>query len=273
MKRVRFFVSPALSVLLIASVRNAEPQSADLPKPEKRMAVKSSKLEGQGESLGGRFYLERGFDGFGIRSHGVIEKAASGSKLYPLPQSDIETYKRLRPEDLKYVTPELTAKDYHGQEVIGPHRVEGDRLWFGNQSYEGEGERGVGAFGYFDMKTRTYTVFSPPAVARWEVSAILVEPDAVWLALDSFGEDISTSPGGMIRWDRNKHTVRRYPLEFVVDQIRRDADNSPALFLRTTGGYALFRNGQVRRFRTQKSSGAKDTAVPIDRFPPGPSIQ
>ena len=56
--------------------------------------------------------------------------------------------------------------------------------------------------GYFDTATRKYTLFSPPEVARYEISAILVEPERVWIALDHFGEDISTSPGGLVRWNR-----------------------------------------------------------------------
>jgi hypothetical protein len=68
--------------------------------------------------LGGSFYLERSQDEFGVRSHGVIDRTTSDSKYYPLPQSDVEMYKRFRPED-------PTALDYQGQEVIGPYQVEG----------------------------------------------------------------------------------------------------------------------------------------------------
>ena len=224
--------------------------------------------------LSGAFYLERSHDGFGIRSHGILERTPSESKLYPLPQSDFETYKRLHAADLKYMLPQvLTAKDYEGLEVIGPHEVEGNRIWFGNQYYAGEGERGMGAFGYFDMETRKYVLFSPPEIARWEVSALLVQPDAVWLALDHFGEDISTSPVGLVRWGRDNHSVRSYPLEFVVDRMRNSTSDPTMLVLSTRGGYAQFRNGNVQRFRVEKSSNGKEHAVPIDKFPPPPSIQ
>jgi hypothetical protein len=264
-----------VSALLIASLPNAQPQSTSVLKSEKRRAeIAFRAAQDQPLKLSGAFYLERSRDGFGIRSHGIIERTASGPKLYSLPQSNVETYKRLRAADLKYMLPHvLTATEYERQEVIGPYQIEGSRIWFGNQFYDGEGERGVGAFGYFDMTARKYVLFSPPEIAPWEISALLVESDAIWLALDHFGEDISTSPGGLIRWDRNNRRVHRYSLEFVVDHIRPGTTDRAMLFLSTRGGYALFRNGEVQRFRVHKFPGGPERAVPIDRFPPPPSHQ
>ena len=118
------------SALLIASLRTAQPQSTNLPKPEKKSAVPDSlAAKNQPVKLSGAFYLERSGDSFGIRSHGIIEQTTSGSKLYPLPQSDFETYKKLHAADLKYILPYvLSAKDYVGLEVIGPQEVEGSRI-------------------------------------------------------------------------------------------------------------------------------------------------
>lgn len=145
---------------------------------------------------GGLFRLEQSRDGFGLRAHGVVETLArSRTKFYPLPQSTPADYQRLRPEDLRFNS--FDPDHYERQEVIGPHQVEDGRLWFGNAYYDGEGDKGVGAFGWFDTATRAYTIFRPPEVARNEASAILVEANTVWLGLDRFGEDISTSPGGL----------------------------------------------------------------------------
>jgi hypothetical protein len=208
---------------------------------------------------GGRFRLEYSEDDFGMRSHGVIETLGPGrTKFYTLPQSTFDKYRRLRPEDLR-INP-LTPDRYERKEVIGPHQIEAGKLWFGNSYYDGEGMRGVGAFGYFDTATRRYTLFSPPEVARYEISAILVEPNMVWLALDRFGEDISTSPGGLVQWNRMTHVIHRYPLEFVVDSIRVQDDS---LRLRTRDGYALFRDGEVRRFFAN--------GKPVVKFPPRPT--
>ncbi len=208
---------------------------------------------------GGRFQLDRSHDDFGMRSHGIIETLGpKRTKFYPLPQSTADQYTRLRPEDL-LLNP-LTAGRYERQEVIGPYQMEDGKIWFGNSYYDGEGMRGVGAFGYFDTATRSYTLFSPPEVARYEISAILVEPQRVWIALDRFGEDISRSPGGLVRWNRATHAIQKYPLEFGIDRILPDGDS---LRLNTRGGYALFRDGDLRRFLTN--------GRPIPRFPPPPT--
>ncbi len=255
-----------MSIFLMVSVQDAVPQTAQV-----REGQSSSSAE-QLVHVAGLFYLNRAQDNFG--SQAVVERTNSGFKVYPLPQSDVETYKKLRAMDAKNRWPPIrTAKDYERQEVIGPYQVEDGRIWFGNQYYDGEGDSGVGGFGYFDMKTRRYQLFSPPEIARWEISALLVDADAVWLGLDHFGEDISKWPGGLVRWDRSDHRVRRYPLEFLIEHIRRDTGDGSKLVLTTSGGYALFDHGKVQRFRVEKSLDGKEIAVRISRFPPPPSNQ
>jgi hypothetical protein len=251
---------PRVAFLLLPMVctGSAEPQST-APAPEDKAAAVGS------------FRLEQSKDGFGVRSHGVIERTASGPRFYPLPQSSFATYEKLGGS--KRVFPARTEKTYQRQEVIGPHQVESDRIWFGNQYYDGEGYSGVGAFGYFDTTTRKYLLFSPPEIARWEISALLVEPDAVWLALGSFGEDPYRFPGGLLRWSRSDHQLQRYPLEFVVVHIRLDSKDPSSLVLTAHGGYALFRNGEVERYRFEKSPAGRDVAVRISRFPRPGSIQ
>jgi hypothetical protein len=228
-------------------------------------AVALTPAAGNGQAFGPNrfFHLESSRDGFGERSHGVIETGNGRANIYPLPQSTFEDYARLRPGDLS-INP-FTAKDYDRQEVIGPHQVEGNKLWFGKDFYEGEGELGVGAFGYFDTATRQYQLFSPPEVAPWEISAILVGRDSVWLGLDRFGEDISTSPGGLAQWDRNTHEVHLYALEFVVKSIERRAD---VLRLGAISGYADLRNGVLQRFEIRQSASGATVVVPVDKFPP-----
>ena|ERR1700722_8805343 len=190
---------------------------------------------------GNRFRLEQSKDDFGMRSHGIVETLGPNkTKFYPLPQSTAQDYARLRPEDLRINPFSATADHYDRQEVIGPYQIEDTKIWFGNSYYDGEGDRGVGAFGYFDTATRSYTLFSPPAVARYEISAIEVQPDVVWLALDSFGESVGTSPGGLVRWNRTTHEIHKYPLKLVVSGIHVKGDS---LSLKTRNGYVLFRDG------------------------------
>lgn len=236
-----------------------------------KVLIGASDTGDQSANLGRGFSLERSKDEFGVRSHGIVEGTGSSWKIYPLPQSDVDTWKRLRREDEENFGVPPTAATYQRQEVIGPYQVEGGRVWFGNEYYDGEGDTGVGAFRYFDMDTRQYGLFSPPEIARWEISALLVEPGAVWLGLDHFAEDVSKVPGGLVRWDRHTQQIQRYPLEFLIEHIRRDTNDPSELVLSTVAGYALFRNGDLERFRVEKGAGGKGTAVRITRFPPLPS--
>ncbi len=208
---------------------------------------------------GGRFQLEHKVDSFGMRSHGIIERLGDNrTRFYPLPQSTPEEYRRLRPED-PGMNP-FTLGRYEREEAIGPYQMEAGKIWIGNAYYDGEGTRGVGAFGYFDTSTRKYTLVSPREVARHEISALLVERTEVWIALDRFGEDISRSPGGLVRWNRATHSVQTHPLEFNVDPIVIEGDS---LHLKTHDGYALFRNRELRRFLSN--------GKPIAKFPPPPT--
>jgi hypothetical protein len=214
----------------------------------------------------GAFRLEVSRDGFGERSHGIIRTVNGRTNLYPLPQSVVGDYKKLHPNE--YGIDSLTEKNYERQEVIGPHQIEGDKLWFGKSFYHGEGMRGVGAFGFFDAATGQYQLFTPPEVEPWEISAILVEKEGVWIGLDHFGEDISTAPGGLLRWDRETHGVRRYPLEFVVNRIER---RGRLLRLDTSRGYAELQNDVIQRFEIRRDRSGASTVVPVAKFPPPPT--
>jgi hypothetical protein len=218
----------------------------------------------QPQSFGpdGKFHLEHSNGDFGMRSHGVIERLASNrTKFYPLPQSTVAEFLKLRSNEsaIRMSTP-VTPANYRREEVIGGYQLEGDKIWFGKSFYDGEGCRGVGAFGYFDTATRKYALFSPPEVVSYQVSTILVQPDTVWLGLDQFVEDISTVPGGLLRWNRATQKVQKYPLEFVIQNIQAEDDS---LRLKTRAGYALFHDGEVHRFLAN--------GRPIAKFAPPPS--
>ena len=217
----------------------------------------------------GAFQLEYKTDDSGRLAHGVMERLANGTtKSYPLPQSNLEIYAKLRPADLVRNPIAATGNQYECEETIGPHQLEGDKLWFGNNFYDSEGERGVGTFGYFDAATRLYQLYSPPEVAPYEVSAILVEPNVVWLGLDYSSEDISVFPGGLVEWNRSTHTVRRYPIEFVVTKIERQGGS---VRLTTREGYALLTGETLQRFRVSTNTSGKVENTPIEKFPPPPS--
>jgi hypothetical protein len=219
---------------------------------------------------------------FRLEPNGMIEQLPGGeTKLYPLPQSTQDDYARLRPAALKLNPLSYTQNEYQREETIGPYQVEGDLLWFGKAFYDSEGMRGVGAFGYFDARTRRYTLYSPPEVADCEVSAILIEPDVVWLGLDRSIEDIATAPCSLVRWNRTSHAVRAWPLEFAVNRIAREGASlrlttnlglNPNLAPVTKRGYALLEGDVIRRFLVSTGRDGKQSTTPVDRFPPPPTM-
>lgn len=168
---------------------------------------------------------------------------------YPLPQSDRKTWQAARPDDAKAFI-RLNAPEMNEQ--IGPHQLEGDRLWFGKTFYNGEGLTGVGGFGYFDTATRSYKLYSPPEILRWSVSAILVEPDSVWLALHRRGE-YGNTPGGLLRWDRQTKQVQHFELHGVVSAIAR----SGGALCMGTNGITVLKDNQIRSYFVDRTSDGR----------------
>jgi hypothetical protein len=134
-----------------------------------------------------------------------------GNKIYELPQSDEATWRAARPDDVKA---HLHMDPDERNEEIGPHQWVGGNLWFGKSFYNSEGLTGVGGFGYFDTAGRRFQLYAPAEIWRWSVSGILVEADAVWLALCRRGE-YNNYPGGLLRWDRQSGNVRRIALDRI----------------------------------------------------------
>lgn len=158
--------------------------------------------------------------------------------LPPLPQIRYETFARVRPESVRNGHP----RDAAGIEgAIGPWQRFDGRLWLGKTFYDAEGMTGVGGFGYFDSGTRRYTIYSPPEIVDWSVSAILVEPDAVWLGLHRRGE-YGDTPGGLLRWRRETHEAGKYSLGSIIDGILR---HDGRLYLATSEGAGIVRDDRV----------------------------
>jgi len=137
-------------------------------------------------------------------------------------------------------------------EQIGPWQLEGDRLWFGKAFYDAEGLTGVGGFGYFDPASRQFRVFTSPAMADWSVSAIHVEPDAIWLALGSFGE--GESSGGMLRFDRRTETYRQFE---SGDIGRGFAVVGEHLVLATDNGLTVIHQNEARHYIVDQTTDGR----------------
>ena len=188
-----------------------------------------------------RFTLVKDQNKEGPESTIVVEKTGSRENKYRLPQSELETWQRARKDDIANGIP---ADQPHISEEIGPHQLEGARLWFGKTFYNGEGLTGVGGFGYFDATTRFYRLYSPPETHRWSISAIRVEPEIIWLGLYRRGEYGSNS-GGLLCWDRKTEGVRRFNVRSFISQISRHHD---VLYLSGFDGIDVLRGDQIQSY-------------------------
>jgi hypothetical protein len=202
---------------------------------------------------GQQFRLSKEKNRYGSEYTVIVERPGPNQKSYPLAQSDLRTWQQARPDDAKtFIRPNQAEMN----EEIGPHQLEGGRLWFGKTFYNSEGSTGVGGFGYFDAATATYRLYSPPQIQRWSVSAILVETGCVWLALCRRGE-YGNNSGGLLRWDRETAQVRSFAIPDVVTSIAASISRAgEVVYLGATDGIAAI-------------DGDRITSYFVDRTPRG----
>jgi hypothetical protein len=166
----------------------------------------------------------------------------SGINGYPLPPTSRQTLERLRPKAVRdeFGPREVDAITDH----IGPYQLVGNLLWFGKTFYDGEGETGVGGFGYFDLMNRRYTMFTPSALRDWSASALLVEPDSIWIGLVNRPEGAENS-GGLLRYDRTTMQTQLFPVKSVITAIIR---HQGILHLGTDHGIYVMHDRGFTRF-------------------------
>ncbi|MCX6603188.1 MAG: hypothetical protein NTV52_06305 [Acidobacteria bacterium] len=139
-------------------------------------------------------------------------------------------------------------------EEIGPTQVVAGTRWFGKTFYNGEGMTGVGGFGYFDPATKSPVIYSPKEIRGWSVTALLVEPDAVWLGIAKRGE-WGDGGGGILRFDRSTQQVTKIALREIVQKISR---SGATLVLDTEFGAALYDGSNViRRFFVDETTDGR----------------
>jgi hypothetical protein len=189
----------------------------------------------------GGFELVQESGGFSGKLLVIVERTAGKTVRFPLPQSTVEQYTEFRPAAIRNGwRPDAGSI----QEEVGPFQVADGQLWFGRTFYDSEGTSGIGGFGYFDSQMRKYRLFSPPEIRNWSVSAILVEPDALWLSLFHRGE-YGDSSGGVIRFDRATQHVSRHKLPSITNAITRYQGR---LYFATSDGIAFLDSDRIREF-------------------------
>lgn len=169
------------------------------------------------------------------------ETESGGVDKFQVPLAEFANFASLRP--IK-VSRGWTQAGATFNETIGPYQLIGQDLWFGITFYDGEGHTGIGGFGMFNSTTRQFELRYPQEMAEWSVSALLVEDDAVWMALEERTEG-QARPGGLVRWDRATHEIQRWP---GVPRSLGIARKGERLYMATDEGAAIFENGEVVRY-------------------------
>jgi hypothetical protein len=182
----------------------------------------------------------------------------SHGKQYRLPQSTYDDFAKARH---RRVTDNYLRENTIIAESIGPAQSEGDKLWFGKTFYDGEGNSGVGGFGYFDASQRQFHLFAPPEVADYSVSAIRVEPEAVWMGIFQSGE-YGGSPAGVLRYDRRSQAIRKYELPDAVYGLMTSGDRTLVL---TSSGLAVIDGDRITRYLIDRTTDGRRRIVEANR--------
>ena len=139
---------------------------------------------------------------------------------------------------------------------MGPYQKGDDGFWFGKTFYDGEGTSGVGGIGSVNA-AGVYQMIRIPELFDWSVSALLVEPDTIWIARVVHPEGADHS-GGLLEYNRRSRRVSVHPVPDVITSIVRAEG---ALFLGTTHGVYLFRDGARLRYRMEPDIDERMTVV------------
>jgi hypothetical protein len=195
-------------------------------------------------------------DGSLIRSQTVtsdapdVETTPRRGRLPRLPQSTYDEFAQARPDRVRNG---YTRSETRIEETVGAWQAIGNRIWFGKAFYDGEGVTGVGAVGYFDTATDRFTLVSASELAPWSTSALLVEGDTAWLGLARQPEGARYS-NGLLRLNVSNGRSHRYPVPDVILSITRW---NYALYLGTTHGLYVLRDGNLVRFRVEPGLDGK----------------
>lgn len=181
---------------------------------------------------------------------GVVERQGKKQMLHSLPQSTLAEFAAARPEFPNAVTQQNI------QEHFGPYQM-ADRFWFGKVFYDGEGNTGVGGIGFFDTEKAGYVIHSPPALASWSASALLVEDDAVWAGLVRYPEGAPYS-GGLVKLDKQTLSTQGYLIPDVITDIVRGQGE---LLVATANGIYCQRNGQLNRYTVEPGPGGRSRVL------------
>ncbi len=177
----------------------------------------------------------------------------SEAQVTPMPVSTLGEVEKARPERAKQGS--ITEVE----EQIGPYQRVGNKIWIGKTFFDAEGTVGVGDIGYFDEATHNWVFLHLPEMADWSTSALLVEPDAIWVGLVKRDEGAGIS-GGLLHYNRATNKVTRIALPDVVEKIVRVGKR---LYCGTSGGFAIVDMGKAHRFEFVPSMDGSYAITPV----------
>ena len=179
---------------------------------------------------------------------GVVAK--SGSKqFYPVPIPSMALDRKALPDK----QPPLEIED-----DIGPFLLDGNKIWFANTFYDGEGVSGVGAVGSFDISTRKYEMRYLPEIAPWSGSAILLDDGDLWIGLMRRPEGADYG-AGLLRYNITSGAVAKYAVADYIHTIDRLGDT---LYCGTSHGLYTVRGNKVTQLRFEPDGKGKMVMVP-----------
>ncbi|MDX2154774.1 MAG: hypothetical protein SFV54_28790 [Bryobacteraceae bacterium] len=186
----------------------------------------------------------------GAQRSGVWVLPARGrAAFYPVPVPSLALYQSLRQaKGAVAFTPGPAASGLVN--AMGPIAFDGERLWFGNDFYDGEGTSGVGGLGSFDVRTRRYEMRYLPELAPWAASALKLHEGALWIALMRRPEGMPYG-GGVLRYDLATNVATPLPIEPLVSSIT--AWNG-ALYFATANGVYEVKDGVISHIRLEPES-------------------
>jgi len=167
--------------------------------------------------------------GVKVRQHGTV-------KFYPLPQPSAKLAKQLKPQ---YSDRDFDS-NYSISNAVGPFQFMDSKIWFGLTFYDGEGESGVGGYGYFDTETLQYNIEYKPKWADMSASAFYINGNSMWLGLYHQGE-VNYS-GGVIRYDLQTGDITHFEIPEVVHVVK---EWQGAVFFGTTNGVWILASGKM----------------------------
>jgi hypothetical protein len=180
----------------------------------------------------------------------VLEEIGKHVKRYRLPQTPYAEFARARPQSVKNG---LTRQAATIEEEIGAWQIADGTLWFAKTFYDGEGYTGTGGFGYFDTEARQYRIESPPEIADWSASAMLVQGDLVWISLSHRGE-YGGAGGGLLRFDRNSRKAEVIRTDDIASEMALVGGH---VLLATHFGAAVIDGSKLLRYFVDRTTDGR----------------